>query len=105
MTSSMAEQNKRVAALIDSIRRSFPVVRYTGDVTQYDARLDDPDFYDVKPDPDLADFWDEKELRDAFKAEVGQRCLETYYSVTPTAMYYLRIRPLSLFFLLGLCAR
>ena len=56
MTSSMAEQNKRVAALIDSIRRSFPVVRYTGDVTQYDARLDDPDFYDVKPDPDLADF-------------------------------------------------
>ena len=39
------------------------------------------------------------------KAEVGQRCLETYYSVTPTAMYYLRIRPLSLFFLLGLCAR
>ena len=67
MTSSMAEQNKRVAALIDSIRRSFPVVRYTGDVTQFDARLDDPDFYDVKPDPDLADFWDEKELRDAFK--------------------------------------
>ena len=105
MTSSMAEQNKRVAALIDSIRRSFPVVRYTGDVTQFDARLDDPDFYDVKPDPDLADFWDEKELRDAFKGRGWTEVPRNLLFRHPTAMYYLRIRPLSLFFLLGLCAR
>lgn len=67
MTNSMAEQDKTVADLIDSIRRSFPVVRYTGDVTQFDAKLDDPDFYDIKLDSDVPDFWDEKELRDSFK--------------------------------------
>ena len=67
MTNNMAEQDKRVADLIDSIRLSFPAVRYTGGVTQYDAKLDDPDFYDIKPDSDVPDFWDEKELRDSFK--------------------------------------
>jgi hypothetical protein len=76
----MAEQDKRVADLIDSIRRSFPAMRYTGDVTQYDAKLDDSDFYDIKPDPDVPDFWDEKELRDAFKG----RC---WTDVSPELLY------------------
>src|ERR1700751_4666701 len=75
ITNSMSEpeQDNRVADLIDSIRRSFPVEQYMVDVTQYDAKLDDPDFYDVKPDTDLADFWDEKELRESFK---GRRWTE-----------------------------
>jgi hypothetical protein len=80
MTNSMAEQDKRVADLIDSIRRSFPAMRYTGDVTQYDAKLDDSDFYDIKSDSDVPDFWDEKELRDAFKG----RC---WTDVSPELLY------------------